>query len=224
MQKPKKRIHKPKQQDDKIVATFLKVRDFYEQYQRYIIIGMIALVVVVASSFYISNTNQQKEHAASADLAAARLELASMNTAAAIDSLEGVVLDYDGTKSAGLACFYLANAYLNIKNYDSAEGYFDKYLDDYKGDPMLTSSAMSGLATCAEATSDFAKAAKLFKKSADKYGTVSNTARKLMDAARCYRKAGKTDDARKIYERLIEEYPDSGFINDAEQFLAELNV
>lgn len=224
MQKPRKRIHNPKSQDDKFVASFLKIRDFYEQYQRHVIIGVIALVIVIASSIYISNNNQQNEHLASADLAAARLELANMNMAAAIDSLEAIVVDYDGTKSAGLACFYLANAYINQKNYDSAEGYFEKYLDDYKNDPMLTSSAISGLATCAEAASDFEKAGKLFKKSADKYKSVSNTARKLMDAARCYRKAGLTKDARQIYERLIEEYPNSGFKNEAEQFLAELNA
>jgi len=223
MLKPRKRLTKRQVKEDKLITIYFQVVEFYKQYQNYILGALGVVVIVILLSAYISNTRAQKEQKASATLATARLELANMNIDVAIDSLERLVTEYDGTKSAGTGCFYLANSYFLKKNYDSAQKYYEKYLSSYEDNLILASSAMSGVAACFEEKEEYRQAAEMYQKTVRKYPNVFNVAEKLMNAARCYRLAGVKEEARTIYQQIIDEYPNSGFKNDADIYLSQLN-
>ncbi len=224
MLRPRKKIARKKVKEDKLVTTYLKLLDYYEMYQKYILGGVAAMVVIILLVVMVSRNRQAAELQASGKLAAARLQLSNMNLTAAADSLEKLVTQYAGTNSAGVGSFYLANTYFLQKKTELAQKYFEEYLSDYGSDPMLSSSAMAGLAACYEEKKDYKKAAALYEDAVEKYPSVFNAAEKLMNAARCQGLAGNREEARRIYQIVIEKYPNSGLKNDAEIYLAELNA
>ena len=99
---------------------------------------------------------------------------------------------------------------------------FQKYLDDYADDPILTSAAYSGLGACYEQQGKFLEAAQSYQNGANKFADHYNAPQQLMDAGRCFKLENRVADARKCYQTLIEEYPDSAFKSDAELFLATI--
>lgn len=224
MLRPRKKLARKKVKEDKLVTTYLKLLDYYEMYQKYILGGLAAIIVVILLIFMVSSNRREAEKKASGALAAARMELSKMNLNAAADSLEKLVNRYDGTNSAGLGCFYLANTYFLQKKMELAQKYFEEYLDNYASDQMLSSSALAGLAACYEEKKDYKKAAELYESSVKKYPAVFNASEKLMNAARCYNLAGNKENAKRIYQTVIDKYPNSGLKNDAEIYLAELNL
>lgn len=224
MLRPRKKVARKTVKEDKLVTTYLRLLDYYELYQKYILGGITALIVIVLLIVVVSRNQRDAEKKASEELAAARMQLSNMNLNAAADSLEKLVSRYDGTNSAGIGCFYLANTYFLQKKTELAQKYFEEYLDDYETDPMLSSSAMAGLAACYEENKDYKKAAELYEDAVNNYKSVFNAAEKLMNAARCYGLAGNKENAKRIYQLVIEKYPNSGLKNDAEIYLSELNA
>lgn len=224
MLKPKTRLTKKKLKEDKLVTTYFQAIDFYQKYQKQIIIGASALLLTILLVVFYTNQKEAKEKQASAHLAAARFELAKMNYDIAIDSLEQIVEQYNGSKSTGIACFYLASTYFQQKNYESAQKYFEEFLDSYASTPTLSSSSMSGIASCLEIKKEYKKAAEMYEEAVKKYPDVFNASEHLMNAARCYRLSGDKENARRTYERIVQDFPNSGFKNDAEFYLAQLDV
>ncbi|MBN2093680.1 tetratricopeptide repeat protein [candidate division KSB1 bacterium] len=224
MLRPRKKFARKKVKEDKLVTTYLKIMDYYEMYQKYILGGVAAIIVIILLVVMVSSNRREAEIKASGELAAARMQLSNMNLDAAADSLEKLVTRYDGTNSAGVGSFYLANTYFLQKKTELAQKYFEEYLSDYASDPMLSSSALAGLAACHEEKKDYKKAAELYEDAVEKYPSVFNAAEKLMNAARCYNLAGNKENAKRIYQKVIDKYANSGLKNDAEIYLAELNA
>jgi TolA-binding protein len=224
MLRPRKKHAHKKVKEDKLVTTYHRLLDYYEMYQKYLLGGVAVIIIVILLVFMVSSNRRETEKKASGALAAARMELSNMNLGAAADSLEKLVSRYDGTNSAGVGCFYLANTYFLQKKSELAQKYFEEYLDDYASDPMLSSSALAGLAACYEDKKDYKKAAELYEEAVAKYPSVFNASEKLMNAARCYNLAGNKENAKRIYQMIIEKYPNSGLKNEAEINMAELNA
>ena len=224
MLKPRTRLTKKKLKEDKLVTAYFKAIDYYQLYQKYILGGVGALVILILLIVFVSQTREANELKASGDLAGARAELARMNFPSAIDSLQKTIIRYEGTRSAGDATFYLANTYFFQKQFDLAQKYYEEYLDSYGGDSNITYSAMVGVAACVEENKEFKAAAEMYEKAATKYDEVFNAAEGLMNAGRCYIAAGLKENAKKAYQLVLEKYPNSGYKNNAELNLAELDI
>jgi TolA-binding protein len=167
---------------------------------------------------YLKGKDEQE---ASEKFAQARTEYNQQNYTASIPLLEKLVTDYGSSKSAGLATIYLANAYMQTKDYANAEKYYQKYLDDMDNDPILSVSAAFGLAASHEDRGDFAKAAKLYEEAAQKYDDSYRAPQLLMSAARCFKQAGQAEGVRRTLQRLIDKYPKSALLEEAKQLMAE---
>lgn len=224
MLKPRTRITKKKLKEDKLVTAYFKAVDYYQLYQKYILGGVGALVILIVMIIFISQARKSDELKASSKLAAARAELARMNFPAGIDSLQKIIAQYDGTKNAGDATFYLANTYFLQKQVDLAQKYFEEYVNSYGGESNTTYSAMAGVAACLEEKQEFKAAAEMYEKAAAKYDDVFNAPEGLLSAGRCYKAAGLKEKAKKVYQQVLEKYPNSGVKNDAELNLAELDI
>ncbi|MEK7729176.1 MAG: tetratricopeptide repeat protein, partial [candidate division KSB1 bacterium] len=117
---------------------------------------------------------------------------------------------------------YLANAFMFKKDYPVAERYYRTYLDDYDDDPILSAAAAAGIAATFDERGDFAKAAELYEQAAKKFSDSYRAPQLLMDAARCYRFAQKSEAALKALTELVEKYPKSKFVEEAKLLQAEL--
>jgi TolA-binding protein len=186
-----------------------------------VLLAVGGVAVIIGVIIFFNYLKGQDEQNASEKLAQARVEYNKQSYTAAIPILEKLVSDYGGTKSAGLATIYLANAYMQAKDYANAEKYYQKYLDDVDNDPILSVSAAFGLAASHEERGDFAKAAKLYEEAAQQYDDSYRAPQLLMNAARCFKQAGQAEGARRTLQRLLDKYPKSGLVEEAKQLMAE---
>jgi TolA-binding protein len=222
MLKPKKKLTRREMKQDKLVTAWFKVYDYLERHTREIFYVIVGITVVAAAIFFLQRSKAQAEQDASAEFARAKSGYAKQSYAAAIDILKNVVSNYSGTKSAGLATIYLANAYMQTKDYANAETYYQKYLDDDDSDPILSMAAAAGLAATHEERGNYAQAAKFYEDAANEHDNSYKAPQLLMNAGRCFKLAGEPAGARRVLQKLIDKYQKSDLVDEAKLLLAEV--
>ncbi len=222
MLKAKKKITRKEIKQDKFVTYYFKALELYRTRQKEITYGLLAVVVLIAFGFYYVSSKRAAEQKAAVELARAKAAYADENYDVAIDVLTQLTNNFSSTKSAAVGTIYLARAFLAKKDYDQAEAYFQKYLDDYGDDPILSLAAYEGIAVTYDERGDYARAAELYEKAAQKFPDSFKAPELLLAAGRCYKAADKKEDARRVLKKVVEKYADSQSVNDAKMYLAEL--
>jgi len=222
MLKARKRITKRQIKEDKFVTIYFKSVDFIKQNSSKFTTGLIALIVIIALVILFVRSKRTAELNASEELAKANAKIAQGELQQAIDILLNMSDNYSGTNSASKGIYLLALTYFQKGEYENALSNFQKYLDNIGSDPILNSAAYSGIGACLEQQGKFLEAAQSYEKGATKFSDHFNAPQQLMDAGRCYTRTNRVVEARQCYEVILEKYPEAGFKNDAELYLAKL--
>ena len=139
---------------------------------------------------------------------------------AAIAALQGVASEYGSTDAGLTARVELAATYLRAGRAADAEREFRQVAD--AGSPLYSAPARLGVAEALVAQSKFDEAiAVLNELSGDRTGPLPVDGI-LMQLARTCVKAGKTDEARAAYRRIVDEFPESFYVPEARQQLTLL--
>ncbi len=224
MLKPRKKVTRRQIKEDPLVTYYFKTQDFLREHSQKIYIGAIALLAIIFIVIMFARSKRSAELNASEALTRANYQLSMNKTQEAIDILLNMVDNYSGTKSAAKGVYLLGKAYFEKGDYEKAEFYFRRYIDDYGDDPILIGGAYSGLGASLEQQNKFSEAAKVYEKGAEKYEKHFLAPRLLMKAGRCYQRANDIAKAKSCYQKIIEKYAESEFKNDAELYLAKLNA
>ena len=224
MLKPKKKLTRREIKEDKFLTFVAKATKWFNENSKYIAIALAALVVAVAVGYLIVSSKHQAETAASGRLIRAMAAYNNMAFDRAIPILQGIVDQFPGTKSAGIAAFYLGRAYYNKENYEEAKKYFSLYVEKYGDDPLLKSAALAGLGACYAQQGDKEMAAQYYEKAAKKEKEFFNAADYLFSAAENYAEIGKIGKAQELLQLVLEKYPQTPVANDAKMLLAELTA
>jgi len=217
---PKKRLSKREIKRDKLVTAWFKVNDWVTQHTREILMAVGGVALVVGLIVLFDWMKARDEQNAAEKFAQARAEYNKQNYPGAIPILEKLVSESGGTQSGELATIYLANAYLQTKDYINAEKYYKKYLDN-GDDPILSIGAAFGVAATYEERGDFARAARLYEEAADDHHDSYRAPQLLISAARSYRQANQTEAARRVLQKLIDQYSKSNLVEEAKLLMAE---
>jgi TolA-binding protein len=116
----------------------------------------------------------------------------------------------DGAKDGAVAAeakYQLARAYEERKDFDAAQKLYEQLAESNAGD--LAAQAQFHLGEVAEAKGDAEGAALQFMRVAILFLHEELTPEALWRAGQCFEKAGRAEDARKAYEELQSDYPDS---------------
>lgn len=222
MLKPQRKLSKRELKQDKFVIAWFKATDYFTHHVREILIGLGALAALIAVVVWYNYDTRQKEQAASVLLAHGKSAYEAQQYSTAIDSLVKLVNNHSGTPSAATGTIYLANAFMQKKEYEFAEKYYKAYLDDYDSDPILRAAAAAGIAATHDERGNYAEAAKLYEETAKDYKDSYRVPELLMHAARCYQLANQAEAARRVLAQVLEKYPKSKFVEDAKLLQAEL--
>lgn len=225
----KKKLGKKNIKEDKLVTFYSKSLGYFETYRNQILMGVAAVVVVIAAIVYFGNQAQKTEVEASAALSkASRMYQAGNyeaaiqgNTATGTPSLADVADKYSGSEPGEIARVYLANSYYYTGDYDKA---LENY-EDYSGDNKLyQAAALAGIASCYEAKGEVKKAADYFRDAAYTYEYNSSNSQYLLNAAANYLKAKEYDQAKPLLENIKENYANSQEAREADLYLAEIEI
>lgn len=217
------KISKRQIKEDKLVTFIFKATEYIQKNQQRILIiaGSAVALILIGYVFLSSKSSSQRQ---AADLfGKAFIEIQSGNAQVGLLDLRNVVERYGGTESASWACYYLANLYYEQKDYNQAKIYYQRYVDKYKNDPLLTSSSLAGIGACFNQALNYQEAAKFYLEAAASAADYDFLAPEyLIEAARALKKSGQIEKAKETYQKLLNKYPQSPYTFSAKRELAEL--
>jgi predicted negative regulator of RcsB-dependent stress response len=220
--KPEKRISKKTMKEDRLVSTTFKATEYIQKNQTPFIIGAIAIVAIFSLVMLFKwNTDKKKVDGASI-LSRAEMTGAMGQMDQYLADLQLLSDNYSGTAAGKIATLRLANNNFDAKKYDNAEKYFDKILDRYSDDKMLAASAAAGKGACLELKSNYAEAAKFYRRAAEFKSGDLWTPNYLLKAGQDFMKSGDKKSAQAAFDEIEKKYANTSESNSARRALAEL--
>lgn len=218
-----------KQTEQPILADEVlgKSEEFVIKYKKAIVGGILAIIVcVLGFILYSMYVTAPKEAAANNAIFKAQQYFAQNDFETALNG-DGVnagflkvIEDHSGTDAANLAYAYAGFCNAQLGNIDEAIN----NLENFDGnDKILAPKAMQTLALCYAHKENLDKAISLLIDAAE---TAQNTAispRCLMDAAAMYEQQGNSNEAKKLYEQIKKEYPNSPEAGNIDKFINSIN-
>jgi TolA-binding protein len=141
---------------------------------------------------------------------------------AALQAFERVASTYPATDAGLAAKYHIGAALLALGRFGEAELAFQDVTAG-GGTSLYTSASRMGLAETFAAENQYDKAIKAYTDLAAQRDGGLPVDGVLMQLARVCLKAGKTEDARAAFTRIVNEFPDSSFVAQAKQQLALLS-
>ncbi len=223
----KRKITKKQIKEDKLVTTYYKTVELFNEYKQQILIGVAALAIILFGIFWYVNSNKEKNREATIAISKVLPLYNSGSYQEAIDGKPGtdiiglkqIVEDYGGTEQGNYAKIYLANSYYYLGKYDEAL----KYYEDYSGDnEIFKATAYAGIAACYEAMGKHEDAAEYFEKAANVSQFNAHNPEYILNAAINYLESNEKDKAKELFQVIRKKYKKSFIVREAERYLSIL--
>ena len=224
MLKPYKRISKRELKQDKFVTMTIKAKEYVEGNSRLIMYGTIALLAVIVIVSFLARSKRQANVAANELLGKASFTLSQGNMQQGETQLKELIDNYSGVTAAGQGCFMLAKYYWQKNDFTNAKLYFEKYLDDYSDDPLLTAAAYAGFGDCLSQEGKTLEAAKNYEKAARVDKDSPQTPAYLFSAAQAYLTANDLAKAQGLAQEIVKDHDKSEFKIKAEILISILKM
>ncbi|MDR3365632.1 MAG: tetratricopeptide repeat protein [Prevotellaceae bacterium] len=206
-----------------IEHSLTNVEVFIEKYQKMLIYGAVGLVLLVGVFLaYRSWYKAPLEEEAQSQMFAAvqYFEQDSLSLALNGDGANLGLLDvedrYGSTQAGNLAAYYAGLAYLHTGLYDEAITYLKKYSP---GDKLGKALVNGNLGDAYSELQDYGNAIAYYKKAANSDNSRLTAPRYLMKAALLLEAQEKYAEAKKIYEQVKSEFPNTSEGREAEKYI-----
>ena len=199
---------------------------FIEKYQKQIIFGVAAVVLLVLvalsfRNFYLEPreiTAENEMYKAQAFFQKDSFKVALEGNGGDCVGFKEIVSDYGITASGKLAAAYAGICYYKLGQYDNAI----KYLSQFDGDDTYFSASVIGLTGDSYVElGETSKAISYFDKAADKNNTVMSPIY-LKKAGLVYESLNQPEKAEKEYSKIKDNYPKSPEAADIDKYLARV--
>lgn len=217
----KVKISKRQMKEDKFTSFILKNKQTFIDNWQYMLIGLAIVVLVIFGINYYLSSQDQELVEASQSYSNALIDYNNGNAELALLSLDQILSDYSGTPVARQANFTLAKFNMASNNFAEAARYFQMYIDNYKDDKLMLSSAYAGLAACLENQANYTEAATTFITAYNTLPEGPLASDYHIGAMRCYLMAGDVASAQTQLDEIKELYDGTEAANKAILLFAE---
>jgi len=142
---------------------------------------------------------------------------------ATLAAFQRVANEFPSTEAGVAAKYHAAGELLSLGRFAEAAQAFDDTLSRAGRSSIYRPMARLGLAEAKAAAGQYDDAIKAFTDLSAERDSTLPVDGVLMQLGRVCLKAGKTDEARAAFRRVVDEFPTSAFVADAEQRLTALN-
>jgi tetratricopeptide (TPR) repeat protein len=191
--------------EDQLVTTTFRLTEWAQEHFNQVIIGVVALVAIVAVLVFASNSRDANAHQAQQQMGSALAQYAQNDFTNAKASFQQIYERYGG-KQGVVARFFAAECDYRAGSYQQAIDGYDAYLAQRKDYPLFEASALIGKGMCYEALRNFPQAAqsladalKVLDAKDPRYLTTA------FDAGDFYLKANNPGEARKYYDMVVKD-------------------
>jgi tetratricopeptide (TPR) repeat protein len=199
------RRHKKNLNEDQLVTTTFRLTEWAQAHFNQVIIGVVALVAVVAVLVFVANSRESGAKQAQREMGTALSMMEQGQYATAKGSFQQVADRFGGAQGAS-ARFFLAECELHQNDYKAAADSYDAYLARVKDYPMFEGAALMGKALALEGLGNYLEAANSMAAAVDKIDAKDP---RHFDAAysagEFYQHAGHLPDAIKYYELVAKD-------------------
>ena len=211
--------------DDAVVGS----ERFIEKYQKQLLIGIGAVVVVVLGFLGYNNfiVKPKAEEAQAAIYKGQQYFGAGQDSVAVFGDgngyvgFETIMDEYSSTKPGKLAKLYAGICYAQLGKYEDAV----KYLDKFSAKDQLVSPAILGtIGNCYAEMGQLDKAAGTLLKAADKADSQALSPIYLIQAGQLFEKLGKNSEAVKAYTLVKEKYFNSYQSMDIDKYIERASI
>lgn len=222
------KLKKEELEQDILIEYSSRIMHFYENNKATVIGGGIGLILAIGLTIgYIIHSGNQAEEAVNL-LGIAEQELLQGNYQEALNGNEEeftlgfvqIADNYSGTKAGNLAHYYAAISEYELGNYEQAIEYMQEY-DVPEG--ILGVAPISMHANILVELERYEEAAEQFERAANWDENSSTTPYNLFKAAEAHSAAGNNEQALAHIETIINDYPNSQQIAQAEKMKGLLN-
>lgn len=139
---------------------------------------------------------------------------------AALPKLVATADAYPSSDAGQTARYHAAAALVGLGRYDEAIQQYERVINDGSG--LLAQMARLGKAEAQLRATQYDAAIAGFKELSERTDATVPKEAMLLELARAYRMAGKTEDARKTLTQIVEQHADSPFVAEAKSELEKL--
>lgn len=139
---------------------------------------------------------------------------------AALPKFQAAADAYPSNEAGITARYHLAKDLVTLGRFDEATRAYDQVIAS--GNALLARSARLGKAEAQVRAGQFDPAIATFKQIVDQKDAALPAEAVLMELARAYKLAGKTDDARKTLTQIVEQHADTQYATEARAELEKL--
>ena len=196
-------------------------KPWYQNRQRQLLAGLVILAVIILVAWFLVASAQRKEEFAARSLNQARAAAEAGNLPLASSELQKLIAAYDGTDAASEAVITLNQVRMvNGQSELAVVG----LRDFIAGEPpeQYQTPAYGLLAAALENSKRWVEAGNAYTEASNTAGVEYLKAKYLVDAGRAFRQGGRIDDAARVYRTVLQKYPSSPSVTEAEVRLAEL--
>jgi outer membrane protein assembly factor BamD (BamD/ComL family) len=194
---------------------------WYRDRPRLAIGAIIAVAVLALVGWFVLASGKRKEQFASRSLNQARAAAEAGNLPLASSELQKLITAYKGTDAAHEAVITLNQIRLvNGQSELAAVGLRDFLAS--KPPAQYVTPAQGLLAASLENSKRYAEAGQAYSQASNSAEVDYLKAQYLVDAGRAYWEGGKTEEATRAYRTVVEKYPESPSLTEAQVRLAEL--
>jgi tetratricopeptide (TPR) repeat protein len=198
--RPKKNL-----KEDQLVTTTFRITDWAQAHFNQVIIGVVALVAIVAILVFVANSRESGARQAEREMGTALTLMSEGQFATAKGSFQQVAERYGGAQGAA-ARFFKAECELQQDNYKTAVDDYDAYLARSKDYPLFEASALIGKAVALEGLENYLEAARSMATASEK---IDPKDPRRFDAAfsagEYFQRAGLIPDAIKYFEMVAKD-------------------
>lgn len=217
-------------QDAGSEAVIAKAKDFWEKYNKPLMIASIVIILAVGGWYVYQNFFQKPKESKASEAMFMAEKYYSLDSVTKALNGDGqhpgflkILSKYGGTKAAKLANFYVGSLYIKLNDNEKALKYLKKFSSSSK--PVqaraykLIGDVYGDLGKNSDALSYYKKAARHFetdeKNSADYLFMAAYFADRVMK---------DTKQATELYKELRQKFPNTLPGKDADNYLAQLGV
>ncbi|HKK47260.1 MAG TPA: tetratricopeptide repeat protein [Balneolaceae bacterium] len=224
----KKRVQQELEHDI-LLETFSRAQSIYDNNKKLVIGTALALVLIIGGSvgyYFYHNSQEQKAEQLMGQATEAYLNADYKKALNGSDEdftvgFEQIINNYSGTEAANLARYYAAVCEYNLGDNNKALNYINEYEtpEGIMGVAPLSFKAMllSNLGKYTESANTYVKAAEWKEND-------STTPYNYLEAANAFQEAGKTSEAKKYANKIVDNYPSSSQVTEAQKLLGTLAI
>jgi len=222
-----KKLTKEELEQDPLLQSYAKVQQTYFENKNTIIGAAVAVILAIALSIGYYYYSQTQENRAQELMGVAETYFLNGDYETALTGseqeftvgFEQIINNYSGTKAGNLARYYAAVCEYRLGNTEAAL----QYIRDFDvTDGIMGVAPLSFKAVLLTENGNHLEAAETYVQAAELDENDATTPYNYLEAANAFNDGGDTDQARTYARKVVDEYPNSQQVADAQRLLGRL--